>query len=153
MLKAKKGVFFTLICMGLLCSCATATREKYSTSSVPCPASQGRGGLLSTPSPMLSNAPTATIAQSSKIREAVEILTQIRNAGPTADKLVIELFAGPLGYTLIGKKPVSFDDYDLDEELVFALRRSFLHRNEFVLHIRLKGTGWDETNARSSRLS
>lgn len=140
MLKAKMGVFFTGTCMWLTCACSSATHGKISTYSPPCSTSQRGVVPLSMPSPMFSKAPTARPAQSSKIREAVEIVTQIRNEVPTADKSVVELFAGPLGYTLIGKKPVSFDDYNLDEDLVFALRRSFLHRDGFVLHIKAEGT-------------
>ena len=144
--KAKKVVFFTVISMCQLCTCIGSDCEKSAPLSFPDATDKERGVQLSTQCTPHSNAHAslhaspAMLDQSSNIKEAIEIITKIRNAVPNSDKFLVKLLSDPLGYTLIGEKPVSFEEYSLDEETVLALRKSFLHNKEFILHISSDGS-------------
>ncbi len=148
MLRAKHLVFLMAMCMCQPHACTASDCENSALQSSSRDIGEERSVQVSIGGVQPSNTrllvPPTTPSPGSVINEAVKIVTKIKNALPTADKSIVELFCGPLGYTLIGQKPVSFEEYTLDESMVLAFHKSFLQDKEFILHISSDGSSKKE---------
>jgi hypothetical protein len=64
--------------------------------------------------------------------QAQKIVQEIRCCFPSINKDICGFFSSSLGYTLIGEKPVSYEEYVSNEEIVLSLNKFFSNSDEFI---------------------
>ncbi len=77
-------------------------------------------------------------------RKAKNIIRILRKDYPDLQKGLIEFFHSPFGYTLIGEKPISFDEVALDQESICALSKIISEGSGFVCKTTLSCSGKTE---------
>lgn len=90
---------------------------------------------------------TANSAEMEKLREEKFVDLNLKNMKPKmiidliqkncsyCEKEIISLFRSPLGYTLIGEKPISFEETFLDQKVLSSLTKTFSDSEEYVFKI------------------
>lgn len=67
--------------------------------------------------------------------QAKKIIKEIRCYSPYIENDLCSFFSSSFGYTLIGEKPVSYEEYISNEEIIFSLKQYFSNSNEFIFSV------------------